>query len=54
MKNIDVSFITINYNFSNLTVKLVESIISKTKDLDFEIIHENFIGEDKIIFLKRK
>lgn len=23
-------------------------------DLDFEIIHENFIGEDKIIFLKRK
>lgn len=23
-------------------------------DIDFEIIHENFIGEDKIIFLKRK
>ncbi|MCR1816081.1 bifunctional diaminohydroxyphosphoribosylaminopyrimidine deaminase/5-amino-6-(5-phosphoribosylamino)uracil reductase RibD [Aliarcobacter butzleri] len=23
-------------------------------DLDFEIIHENFIGEDKLIFLKRK
>lgn len=23
-------------------------------DLDFEILHENFIGEDKIIFLKRK
>lgn len=23
-------------------------------NLDFEIIHENFIGEDKIIFLKRK
>jgi len=23
-------------------------------DLDFEIMHENFIGEDKIIFLKRK
>ncbi|MCR8710747.1 bifunctional diaminohydroxyphosphoribosylaminopyrimidine deaminase/5-amino-6-(5-phosphoribosylamino)uracil reductase RibD [Aliarcobacter butzleri] len=23
-------------------------------DLDFEIIHENFIGEDKIVFLKRK
>ena len=22
--------------------------------LDFEIIHENFIGEDKIVFLKRK
>lgn len=23
-------------------------------DLDFEIIHENFIGEDRIVFLKRK
>ncbi|CAM3841107.1 bifunctional diaminohydroxyphosphoribosylaminopyrimidine deaminase/5-amino-6-(5-phosphoribosylamino)uracil reductase RibD [Arcobacter cloacae] len=23
-------------------------------DLDFEIMHENFIGEDKVIFLKRK
>ncbi|MCG3662729.1 bifunctional diaminohydroxyphosphoribosylaminopyrimidine deaminase/5-amino-6-(5-phosphoribosylamino)uracil reductase RibD [Aliarcobacter butzleri] len=23
-------------------------------DLDFKIIHENFIGEDKIVFLKRK
>ena len=23
-------------------------------DLDFEIIHENFIGEDQIVFLKRK
>lgn len=23
-------------------------------DLDFEIVHENFIGEDKIVFLKRK
>ena len=23
-------------------------------DMHFEIIHENFIGEDKIIFLKRK
>ncbi|PUE65334.1 bifunctional diaminohydroxyphosphoribosylaminopyrimidine deaminase/5-amino-6-(5-phosphoribosylamino)uracil reductase RibD [Arcobacter lacus] len=23
-------------------------------DLDFEIIHENFIGKDKIVFLKRK
>lgn len=23
-------------------------------DLDFEVIHENFIGKDKIVFLKRK
>ncbi|QEZ88617.1 glycosyltransferase, family 2 [Aliarcobacter cibarius] len=38
MKNIDVSFITINYNSSDLTIKLVESIILKTTDLNFEII----------------
>jgi diaminohydroxyphosphoribosylaminopyrimidine deaminase/5-amino-6-(5-phosphoribosylamino)uracil reductase len=23
-------------------------------DMDFEVMHENFIGEDKIVFLKRK
>ncbi len=23
-------------------------------DIDFEIIHENYIGEDKIVFLKRR
>ena len=23
-------------------------------DIDFEIMHENFIGEEKILFLKRK
>ena len=38
MKNIDVSFITINYNSSNLTLKLVESIILNTVDLNFEVI----------------
>ena len=38
MKNIDLSFITINYNSSILTIKLIESIISQTKDLCFEII----------------
>lgn len=38
MSKIDVSFITINYNSSNLTIKLVESIISQTIGLDFEII----------------
>ncbi len=38
MKNIDLSFITINYNSSNLTIKLVDSIISQTINLDFEII----------------
>lgn len=38
MKNIDLSFITINYNSSNLTIKLVDSIISQTVNLDFEII----------------
>ena len=38
MSKIDVSFITINYNSSNLTIKLVESIISQTIGLDYEII----------------
>ena len=38
MNKIDVSFITINYNSSDLTIKLVKSIISKTFDLSFEII----------------
>ena len=38
MKNIDISFITINYNSSSFTIKLIESIISQTKDLCFEII----------------
>jgi diaminohydroxyphosphoribosylaminopyrimidine deaminase/5-amino-6-(5-phosphoribosylamino)uracil reductase len=23
-------------------------------NIDFEIMHENFIGEDKIVFLKRR
>lgn len=38
MKNIDISFITINYNSSDLTIKLIESIILKTQELEFEII----------------
>lgn len=23
-------------------------------DIDFEVVHENYIGEDKIVFLRRK
>lgn len=38
MSKIDVSFITINYNSSDLTIKLAKSIISKTLDLNFEIV----------------
>jgi GT2 family glycosyltransferase len=38
MNKIDVSFITINYNSSDFTIKLVESIILKTIDLSFEIV----------------
>ena len=38
MEKIEISFITINYNSSNLTIKLVDSIISQTVNLDFEII----------------
>lgn len=38
MNKIEISFITINYNSSNLTIKLVKSIISQTLGLEFEII----------------
>ena len=38
MEKIEISFITINYNSSDLTIKLVDSIISQTVNLDFEII----------------
>ena len=27
---------------------------SKSLDIDFEILHENYLGDEKIIFLKRK
>ncbi|MCT7531557.1 glycosyltransferase family 2 protein [Aliarcobacter cryaerophilus] len=38
MKNIDISFITINYNSSKYTIELINSIIEQTKDLLYEII----------------
>ncbi len=38
VKNIDISFITINYNSSKYTIELINSIIEQTKDLLYEII----------------
>ena len=38
MEKIEISFITINYNSSDLTIKLVDSIILQTVGLNFEII----------------
>jgi GT2 family glycosyltransferase len=35
---IDISFITINYNSSEYTIKLIESIVEKTEGLSYEII----------------
>ena len=38
MEKIEISFITFNYNSSDLTIKLVDSIILQTVGLNFEII----------------
>ncbi|QKF72665.1 glycosyltransferase, family 2 [Aliarcobacter faecis] len=38
MKNIDISFITINYNSSSFTIELINSILIQTKDIKYEII----------------
>jgi len=38
MENIEVSFITINYNSSNYTKSLVSSILLNTKDVSYEVI----------------
>lgn len=53
MKNIDLSFITINYNSSIFTIKLIESIVAQTKDLSFEIIIvDNASKKDDLFKLK--
>lgn len=52
MKNIDVSFITINYNSSALTIELIDSI-RKFTNLDYEIIIvDNASKEEEYIYLK--
>ena len=38
MNNIEISFITINYNSSKYTIELLKSIFENTKDVNFEII----------------
>lgn len=54
VKNIDISFITINYNSSILTIKLIESIVAQTKDLSFEIIIvDNASKKDDLFKLKK-
>ncbi len=35
-------------------IKVGLNAISKSLDLEFEIIHENYVGVDKIVYLKRK
>ncbi|MBK6547997.1 MAG: hypothetical protein IPG15_06115 [Arcobacter sp.] len=35
---VDISFITINYNSSQYTISLVESIIKNSSDILYEII----------------
>lgn len=55
MKKIDISFITINYNSSNHTIALVESIAQKVSStLSYEIIVvDNASGEDDFLNLER-
>jgi len=51
--SIDVSFITINYNSSEYTIKLVDSIINHSLDISYEIIIIDNASED-IDFLNLK
>jgi len=44
--SIDVSFITINYNSSEHTIKLVDSIIKNSLDISYEIIIIDNASED--------
>jgi len=43
---VDVSFITINYNSSEHTIKLVQSIIKNTEDVSYEIIIVDNASQD--------
>lgn len=47
MENIEVSFITINYNSSNYTKSLVSSILLNTKDVSYEVIIIDNASEEK-------
>lgn len=51
---IDVSFITINYNSSEYTTKLVDSIVKNSSDIIYEIIIvDNASEEEDFLFLKK-
>ncbi|MGO3701016.1 MULTISPECIES: glycosyltransferase family 2 protein [Halomonas] len=47
MKKIEVSFITINYNSSQYTAELINSILSNTDSVSYEIIVVDNASEDK-------
>lgn len=47
MINTEVSFITINYNSSTYTIKLLESILENTLDVSYEVIVVDNASEEK-------
>ena len=54
MKEIDVSFVTINYNSSEYTVSLLKSIFSRTKGVSYEVIVvDNASSDEDFEKLKR-
>ncbi|MEM5557906.1 glycosyltransferase family 2 protein [Aliarcobacter cryaerophilus] len=53
MEKIEISFITINYNSSDYTIKLIESIIKNTSGIFYEIIIVDNASEE-IDFLNLK
>ena len=68
-KLLDYKFVMVEgiYNLMNILKEKIDYIILIVSpkirngmnalneiDIDFEIVHENYIGEDKIVFLKRK
>ena len=46
---IDISFITINFNSSQYTIKLIESIIKNTTNILYEIILVDHASENRDI-----
>ena len=44
----------IDYLLLLISPKIKDGLNAKVIDLDYEIVHENFIGKEKIVFLKRK
>ena len=68
-KLLDYKFVMVEgiYNLMNILKEKIDYIILIVSpkirngmnalneiEIDFEVVHENYIGEDKIVFLKRK